>query len=325
MLKPTNNQKVVSWKNMRNTNLRINGEEVPVYIVGEENKPGSIIIEGQVRDLVNAMDAGFYASTWKNAPSAMAIENINMSMPEYNSDGTFKKHTHISQYNPLINAIGTVVYEICGGGILGAIAWAAWQTLGRAIFIGMLNDGIYRVAKEGETRPIVLTTFIAESTLTFNGVVSNNSEPTTTQIIILDENPIYKEVGAAAVDNLFSTKFDNYVDPASGNIIIPTFQGLYDIVNGIESDDANITAKAIYGSFEATIGGEGADFNGINLPVWDIFQGIFPSVADLQRILGDILVKVEIITHPIVNSTTYNPIIFWGIDVDASNSPNQSE
>ena len=304
--------KFVTMSNVAEATLDVNGESVKAYIIGNNQTKGSITIEGTVRDLINAMDAGFYASSWEGAPAAMAIENINMSMPEYNSDGSFKKHTQLSLYNPLINGIGDVVYKLCGGGLAGIIAWGLWETVGRVAFYAMLNDGLYRTGSS----PIVLTTFIAESTLVFDGIISNGSPASSSDIIIIDENPIYKEVGSSAVDKLFGEKFDDYTDEESGEIIIPTFQGLYDIVNGKDSDAAALTAQSIYGTLEDKIGTEGADFGiGIDIPVWTIFQSIFKSADHMKSILGDVLVKVEIVTHPVSGSQTYNPIVFWGINI----------
>lgn len=303
----------ITWENKRETNLYVNGEELKAYIVGENNKVGGLIIRGVVRDLINALDAGFFASTWQGKKAAMTVDNLNLWIPEYDNSGNFKKRTNFSEYEPLKAGAATAAYDMLGGGFFGGLAYAAVYVA----FPYLIEDGIPR---EGDM--LYLTRFMDPANITFSGVIENGYAEGTTDILILDENPIYKELGTAAVDKLLREKFD-YVD-ASQNTYIPTFEGMYDIVNGISSDAATITAKAIYGKLESAIGTKEVTVSSYKLKLAPVFKAVFPSESEMTRMLGDIEVAIKITTYPFGTETSYNPIIFWGLDAYGPNasSPN---
>lgn len=303
----------ITWENKRETKLYVNGEELKAYIVGENNKVGGLIIRGVVRDLINALDAGFFASTWQGKKAAMTVDNINLWIPEYDNSGNVKKRTNFSEYGPLKEGAATAAYDMLGGGFFGGLAYAAVYVA----FPYLIEDGIPR---EGDM--LYLTRFMDPANITFSGVIENGYAEGTTDILILDENPIYKELGTAAVDKLLREKFD-YVD-ASQNTYIPTFEGMYDIVNGISSDAATITAKAIYGKLESAIGTKEVTVSSYKLKLAPVFNAVFPSESEMTRMLGDIEVAIKITTYPFGTETSYNPIIFWGLDAYGPNasSPN---
>ena len=297
----------ITWENMRSAELNVNGEKVNAYIVGEGGKAGKIIIEGTARDLINGMDVGFYASTWSGKKSAMTVSRINLWMPEYNSDGTLKKHTQIASYGPLQNAVEEIAIDVLG--VLGRIGW---NTIGKPAFAYMLQDGIPKV-KEKDTDLLTLTQFMDAANITFSNVIENSALEGATSLIMLDENPIYKEVGSAAVAKLLEEKFDHKDE--NNNIIIPTYEGLCHIVNGVESTKADVTANAIFGKLKSTIGNQKVSLmSSLTINVWDIFSAIFPDAATMKRIMGDLKVRVYISTCPYGTDTAYNPMIFWGLD-----------
>ena len=66
----------ISWSNKNDISLVVNGEKVDAYQVGAEGKLGTITIEGYAADMINAMDVGFYASTWNGKRAAMTVSNM---------------------------------------------------------------------------------------------------------------------------------------------------------------------------------------------------------------------------------------------------------
>ena len=298
------------WENTRSTKLNINGEELEAHIVGEGGKVGGLVITGVVRDLINALDAGFYASTWQGKKSAMTVDNLNLWIPEYNKDGTLKVdnkgkpvRTEFSNYEPLKAAAAQAASDMIGGW-MGGLAYIAVY----AGFPLLISNGIPR-----DGSMLYLTRFMDPANITFTGVIENGVTEGTTEFIVMDENPIYKEVGADAVDKLLREKFD-FIDPTSNTLYIPTFIGMRDIVNGVSSDEAKTTAKAIYGKLDATIGSKTVTVSGYKLKLAPIFKAVFSSEADMSKMIGDMQVSVKIVTYPYDSNSPQNPIIFWGLD-----------
>ena len=80
----------------------INGQaNVPIYIVGDDAK-GSMILRGSVTDVVNALDAGFYAANWPGERSAMTIANIQAYIEGYK----------ISEYPKLLQGLKDATLEM---------------------------------------------------------------------------------------------------------------------------------------------------------------------------------------------------------------------
>ena len=85
--------------------LSANGEKVSAYILGDGTLQ-ELIITGTGKDMINALDVGFYASTWEGRRAAMTVSNINVWFP--NSDGSLSK---IKDYKPLKDAMTSELSE----------------------------------------------------------------------------------------------------------------------------------------------------------------------------------------------------------------------
>lgn len=303
--------------------IYVNGEEVSAYSVGNGSLQ-SLVIHGTVVDLFKALDAGFYVSTWENKPAAMTVSRINLwidDVPFYT-------------YDDLEDAIAD---EIDGDhwALNGATLWLVVPYVMNDFSNGVKRD-------EGMLR---LTQFIDPQTITFNGVVSNGSE--SGDILIMDEEPVYKELGSAAINKLLSEKF------VVGNEAA-TFQGLKYIIDGdTTQEEAISTATIIYnkllssfeerGIMEKTVPVDMKVYTmnvTVTVEVVKIFNSIFKSAEDLMDKLPKLKVEVEISSCPYHSekATGYgskespialtkikgdkNPLIFWGID---AYGPDKSE
>lgn len=317
----------ISWSNKNDISLVVNGEKVDAYQVGAEGKLGTITIEGYAADMINAMDVGFYASTWNGKRAAMTVSNMNVWLPYGNGISKFNEHQGLKD----------VLISELKDDFGSTIAWAAVEGL-----IGGMSSGIPR-DKSSSFDFITLTQFIDPQTITFNGVLENGAGSAVDDIFILDEEPIHKGITAETVNNLLEEKF--YFIDASGNKLIPTYEGLNDIINGNEnSDAANTTANAIYNKLKKVFADRGvykiskkvlfatitADISFTN-----VFDALIPDVDALKDMVKKMKVQVTISTcpyHP--NKADYgskaspitlnnisgdkNPMIFWGLDMNGS-------
>lgn len=317
----------ISWSNKNDITLKVNGEKVNAYEVGAEGKLGTITLEGYAADMIKAMDVGFYASTWNGKRAAMTISNMNVWLPYGNGISKFNEHQGLKD----------VLISELEDDFGSTIAWAAVEGL-----IGGMSSGIPR-DKSSSFDFITLTQFIDPQTITFNGVLENGAGSAVDDIFILDEEPIHKGITAETVNNLLKEKF--YFIDASGNKLIPTYEGLKDIINGNEnSDAANTTANAIYNKLKKVFADRGvykiskkvvfvtvtADISFTN-----VFNALIPGVDELKDMVKRMKVQVTISTcpyHP--NKADYgskaspitlnnisgdkNPMIFWGLDMNGS-------
>lgn len=277
--------------------------------------------------MINAMDVGFYASTWNGKRAAMTVSNMNVWLPYGNGISKFNEHQGLKD----------VLVSELKDDFGSTIAWAAVEGL-----IGGMSSGIPR-DKSSSFDFITLTQFIDPQTITFNGVLENGAGSAVDDIFILDEEPIHKGITAETVNNLLEEKF--YFIDASGNKLIPTYEGLNDIINGNEnSDAANTTANAIYNKLKKVFADRGvykiskkvlfatitADISFTN-----VFDALIPDVDALKDMVKKMKVQVTISTcpyHP--NKADYgskaspitlnnisgdkNPMIFWGLDMNGS-------
>lgn len=321
-------------KNSTRKEVIINGEKINTYVLHQTEKTvqtgflqwekqlvgHTIDIKGNVKELLNALDAGFYASTWEGRPSAMTVSNINLWI----------NGTQFINYKPLLDALQKNLAAQPG---LGQIVAALWG-LAKYAVIGMFENGI---ARDGD---ISLTKFMDPSNITFTGIVSNGAEDSEglPSLFFLDDGQLHKLVGKEKVDQLLRTKFDFKTD--LGEVLIPTYDGLMDIVNkssnSSPSTEAIRTARAIYGKLKSTVGSVSADFAGMEIKAWDIFQALFPDELALINMLPTLTISVTIEVYPYTNVTNgygskgspkrpdpgvvgdksddLNPIIFWGFD-----------
>lgn len=290
----------------------VNGEKLDAYIMGN-NALQKLTLKGSVPSLFNALDAGFYVSFWHDRPAAMTVSRINLwidSSPFYS-------------YGPLQDAIAD---QINGDHWLlnGATLWLVVP-----LVMSSFSDGVTR-----DTDMMHLTQFIDPQTITFNGILSNNCSEGE-DILIMDESPIYKELGSTTIGNLLSEKFK--VNGQS-----PTFQGLKYIVSGKTSEpEAISTAKIIYDKLRDAFVERGTMTKSVkygititvSMELVAIFDALISSPEDLMTKLQNMTVEVEISTCPYHSDKAQgygskaspialdkiagpkNPLVLWGIDV----------
>lgn len=317
-------------KNTSRKEIIINGEKINAYVLHQSEEyvnwkkqmvPHTLTIKGNVKELFNLLDAGFYASTWDGLPSAMTVSNINLWI----------SGTQFIKYKPLMTSLQSNLANQPGLGQIVAALWDLPLVGPKALLGYMFEDGI---ARDGE---ISLTRFIDPSTITFKGLVSNGATKDNPNIVMLDDGTIHKLVGKGNIENLLSTKFD-YETPL-GEKLIPSYSGLLEIINHSQgmpySPEAYKTIRAIYGKLKSTMGSFGADFGGLNIKAWDIFEALFPDEEKMMEMLPSITVSVTIQVYPYSSTTgaygkkgapvkpdiALQPIILWGFDTKTTENP----
>ena len=314
--------------------LIVNGETIEdVWCVNADH---SVILKGTAPNLIKALDAGFYASTWKKAPAAMTVSKINVWI------GGNK----IADNEDLYNVLVSEVKDDVGLGVFIGLHYMAVSAV-----LYTISDGIKR-DKESDFDFLYLTQFIAPITITFRGLVDNGASNASDHILVLDESPIYKELGSAAVDNLLQEKF-------TYNGVVPSFDGLKDIVNGNDNTDKALnTSYAIYNSLKSVFASQGTkekpgwltkkvsvqgyDLLEVDIYMPNVFDAMCPAEKDtnakknsaLNTLLRNLEIEMTIVPCPHLPESAYgnknssvsvsalraredaknNPIIFWGID-----------
>ena len=302
--------------------LNANGETVSAYILGDGDLQELTII-GTGKDIINALDVGFYASTWQGRRAAMTVNNLNVWLP--NDNGGLTK---ISDYS----ALETVLKEELSDDITG-FGSSIIIGLGVPIVLGTLSNGIPR-DDQGSLSFIYLTKFIDPQTITFNGVIENNATDSAQPILFLDESPIYKEIKAKTVNDLLKGRF-------SHNGQAPTYAGLLDIVNEKNTTEANTTASVLYDKLYDVVAGRGSismtlDIKfkkyDVDIDLAKVFKALILDPADLKAKLPKMKFELKISTCPYKPTKAEygsksspiklseitgdkNPIIFWGLDV----------
>lgn len=183
-----------------------------------------------------------------------------------------------------------------------------------------------------------LVQFIDPQTITFNGVISNGADKGA-EILIMDENPIYKEINQGAVNTLLLNRFEYKGE-------VPSYQGLMDILTGNAnnpSDEAVKTASILYNKLYETFKLKGVLTKTVSdvpiagdvtatINMENVFKKLITSETDLMTKLRTMKVKVDIATCPfhadkasgygskanpisLTNITEdKNSLIIWGID-----------
>jgi len=353
-VKSTDNQPTVT----------INGQiGVPIYSVGGENQR-TMLLRGSAKDIINALDAGFYATTWPGQPSAMTITNIQLYIDGY----------QLSEYQPFLEGLKTALLPSIKKLTLGSatLAEKAWEEGydGRIIDIPPLKEWVINMMKDGIPRDgtlLYLGRFIDYQTITFNGVVEAGASNDNQHLVVLTEEHIYKGIDV----NLINRFLNDRTHPMGGKFIYqigevtykPTYQGLYDLINydstklSINSDDdvkkisserddingnnetyAYNTAYAIYNKLLSTIGNQTFSLAGVfDVEFKTVFDALFSSLGDMVKKLPNIEFEITISTcdHK-PNKADYsgvqlkdmqktnNPIIFWGLDAYGPNKSSLS-
>jgi hypothetical protein len=253
--------------------------------VGSTTEPGKIIIKGFMKEMLNALPIGFYASCWNNNPTAMTVRTINIDMPVYEETGfIFKKQNFAKLKNrqSLASAYG---------GLTSLIGWDLSGGLSRTL---MLN-----------------TIGIDANTITFNGLVPSNDFDKD-NVVIIDEEPVYKEMSVATIEG-FLKKFGQDA----------TLKGLKDIVNAefsgdkiIWTSDATTTGKAIYNTIYSIVEGKVGGLASMAMSILKL-----GDAEAMMYTMRDMKFEIVIETYPYASAYTvteltsgYQPIVFWGLD-----------
>ena len=293
---------------------QINGEEVDVYVIGSDSQQ-SVTIQGTASDLLDALDVGYYAASWKGRQAAMTLENLNIWMPEFNADGSLKGHTQLASYKP----IEQMVKDLYGS--LTAIVVMP-------VIKSLIGNGIPR-----DGNLLYLTVFMDPRKLTFNGLVetSSSDESELSNMIVLDEEPLQKVINSASVDRVLSTGF-RY------NGYTPTFEGLKAIAQHQSTAEAENTLRAIYGTIKSRLENKTLNLNispySIQFPVGRLWDALFESEEDMARKFGDMKFSITLSTYPyspdkddygtignpLEPSSPINPVLLWGINAHSESS-----
>ena len=335
--KTASNENMLTLNGYKEHSVIANGATInPVYVIGDGTSQ-SLTLYGTTKDMVNALDVGFYATHWNEKPTAMTVSKIQVWFP-YNNE-----LVKLSDYKPLSTVLKNEVRD--------AFILSSTADLAVEIVMGTLSNGIKR-DKESSLDFVYLTRFIDPQSITFNRIVSNGapeplSDSDIPNIISLNDEPIYKEIKGTTVDNLFKTRFA-YTDKTTKVTTYPTFAGMRDIINGTnESGEADLTANALYNKIKDVVVSKGTismtvdvKFKkyDISINMANVFNALIPSVEALKEMLPKMKFQIEISTcpyhadkasgygtkaKPIALSAIqgdYNPIVFWGFDVYADNS-----
>ena len=341
----------------------INGQaNVPIYILGDDAE-GSMILRGSVTDVVNALEAGFYAANWPGERSAMTIANIQAYIEGYKiseypellqglKDATLEMRKNI--VSPLLgwlgqSAVDSYAERLWDPGVFGFLSV-------KNVFQNILTNGIHR-----DQNLINLTMFIDPQTITFNGVVECGASDAKDHIVILNEEHIYKGIGVDMINRFLNDR----THPMGGKFIcdcgiLPTYRGLKDIVNGATSanDDVNNNGKtfaentrhAIYCKLESSMANRSFTLmEGLSVQFGTIFYTIFPNEEKLATLLPNLELEITISTcdhydrkatyaekytegdnkgkykYTLENlQTNKNPIVFWGLDAYGPNKSSLS-
>ena len=222
----------VGTGNNNTTSITVNGSSgVNAYILDNSavgSNSDKIIIKGFVKDMINALPIGFYASQWNNQPTAMTISSINMWLPEYNTSGILIWKTY--DFHKYKNRAQINSYSLI--------------SLASGIISGMglsLGDGIQREE---------LVKFIDPTNITFSGMPANGLQDATkgNNFVVMYEDATYKDINIDLINyflkNKFSTTQDNTYYEAS-------YEGLIAILNAdMDYNKGNLTYKA-YGNYTA--------------------------------------------------------------------------
>ena len=204
-----------------------------------------------------------------------------------------------------------------------------------AVVTAMLSSGIEREGMFG------LTKFIAPQTITFTKIIENGmddpgAEAKIIDLLVLDEEPIHKQIDAKTIDSqLFTNRFPG-----------AKFKGLSDMINNVSSPEAITTADILFNKIQNDFAYD-AKGNLREVPVefhYDfvvagvdvdaevtfkgILDGLFKTSDEMCQLLRKLEVEVEIITCPYSSQSSdygtkgspkfpdapMNPILLWGLD-----------
>jgi len=271
-----------------------------------------------VKNLLELLSAGFYVSYWNEQPSAMTVNLIDLYMPVEGGHDQIAYYSPFqeqmkSSLKPVIESVPLLGTAVKYGIVNYDKLWSPGLNLSKYklgddvclknLVIDMLKDGIPRDNSSGGM--IYLTRFIAPETITFSAILENGADSKADPILILDEAPIFKEVGEAQINNLFATKF-------TYNNYIPTYEEFSDAVL---TGKCNDSIKTIWAKLESSVGDKKAALGSLaEIEIWPIFTSIFSGPEDLAAKLGAVKIRVEIATCSPTGASTSHPIVLWGVN-----------
>jgi hypothetical protein len=306
--------------------LDVNGSNISGWSFTEGN---SLKLVGTVPALLNALDAGFYASSWNDAPTAMTISKMQIYFGE----------TPLYKYKPLTNVLTSEIKDDLG--------WMSWlSSAAVSLVMGTIEEGINR-DKNSSVDFLTLTQFIHPATITFTGLISNGvnrpeegADPS--QILILDEEPYHKSISKQVLDSFIGQRFVSNGKTA-------TAQGLIDIANNTTSEAATNTSYVLYNTFKSTFAQMGVMTKSleslsitVTINMLNVFNALAKDEAAFQDLMRSMKVELEIVPCTYFSNVAYygdkaapvsikdmktnkngvlNPIVFWGFDVYGPNSP----
>ena len=324
-------QPVVSFVGATPVTATINGTvRNDVYMVGSEGTAGSIVLKGFAKELFNALPAGFYASRWNNNATAMTLKSVNIWMPEYGDNYQLSGRPALKDYSVNMPMKLQNKYDVEFP--------LSFSTMGSVMGVSF-DNGITRDLLTGDRFKI------PASTVTFNGLVEAShfdSDQSKANVVILDENPIYKEISITTV-NSFLSKFND----GKGNVA--TYEGMHAILNATKNSDGTLTfaedatenarlaaiaeqtAQAIIGKLQTVVGTGTIKKTFLYIFTVEvslaeaICPGFFTNTTDFMHKMRDMKFEIEIETFPYADSyptaatpsTKLQPIMFWGFDANA--------
>lgn len=322
VLTDAKNLVTIGTGNNNTTSITVNGSTgVNAYILDNSavsSNSDKIIIKGFVKDMINALPIGFYASQWNNKPTAMTISSINMWLPQYKKEGGLLGFGGTTKYNKWDTR-----KQIADYSLLSMVPSSLLDNFGI-----VFEDGIQREE---------LVKFIDPTNITFSGMPANGLQDATkgNNFVVMYEDATYKDINIDLINyflkNKFSTTQDNTYYEAS-------YEGLIAILNAdMDDNNGNLIYKA-YGDYDAA---EMEQFakntasgiyykikqvldNNVKVEIIVTITGgtlLTTMVTDpthFMHILRDMEIELVIKTHP-YSGNKYAPIVFWGLDAYGPN------
>lgn len=258
---------------------------------------GKVIIKGFLRDIMEALPVGFYATRYNNLPTAMTIDKIQVKMPDY-------------------EGINLVFYAY----------WNYKKIESRTVFPGAFGQELAKSLagldfSNGITRELLVNGLgFDASTITFAGLVDVGSFD---NVSVMYEDAAYKYMSDATDGNVAS-----YVNKFSTTNYTATMEGLLSILQDDTeykqittmgnvtknwSPIAKTTGNAIYERIVNILASRTGVGNTAAKYALKIFN--ISDVDSMMHFARDMEFEITITTYP--NPSTpdvFNPIVVWGMD-----------
>ena len=157
---------------------------------------------------------------------------------------------------------------------------------------------------------------IDEETINFGGLLPLGENHN--NIVFLDDEPYYKEIGKTQIDNLLA-RFDNVPNDPNDELV-PTFEGLRQALTDPDAINtagtpAEVTSTILFNKIKFTM-----DNNPSIKEKFGAIEGLFDYPALMFSLLKLCLIEVELKTLPegskVGSLTATDPrLVVWGIDI----------